>query len=420
MKNKKSFPKTLVLCQNKINQFTGGGIVLSNLFGEVQPKRLMFFHRDVDYDDDSLFVEKRLNWRWLRFNLFNSIELFARWVVACLVFFKKPSLKDFKGILIQSCYFYFPRDVDQQVKEFSPDVLYAWCSDNLWVKTIKSVAARYNIPYVIHFMDNHVDLDPKSAFEAATFPVFKRNLSKVVTKSAALYTISESMGESYQERWDKPYEVFHGLIESDKWPLPNDSPISDEYFKLVFTGSVEKGQLSGLKDIAVVLDNLIEKGVNIKLILYLTPAYAQSVKSSLENFRCVEIQPHPDFSSLRNELLKADLLVLAFGFDKQTINYYRYSFATKIVPYMLSGRPIFVYGPDEIEPVRYAIKGGWASVVREHDSKLLINTINKLISDKDERDNLAKRAWVAGVAEHDLYSNVNRFKNSLSKISETL
>ena len=112
--------------------------------------------------------------------------------------------------------------------------------------------------------------------------------------------------------------------------------------------------------------------------------------------------------------------MLAFGFDKQTINYYRYSFATKIVPYMLSGRPIFVYGPDEIEPVRYAIKGGWASVVREHDSKLLINTINKLISDKDERDNLAKRAWVAGVAEHDLYSNVNRFKNSLSKISETL
>ena len=414
------FPKTLILCQNKINEFTGGGIVLSNLFGEVPPERLMFFHRDVDYDDDSLFVEKRLNWRWLRFNLFNSIELFARWVVACLVFFKKPSLKDFKGILIQSCYFYFPRDVDQQVKEFSPDVLYAWCSDILWIKTIKSVAARYNIPYVIHFMDNHVDLTPKLALEAATFPIFKRNLAKLVKKSAVLFTISESMGESYQKRWDKPFEVYHGLIESNKWPLPNVRPVDNDSFKVVFTGSIEQGQLLGLKDIAVALDKLIDKGINIKLILYLTPVYAQSIKFSLGSFRCVEIKSHPDFSSLRNELLKADLLVLAFGFDEQTINYYRYSFATKIVPYMLSGRPILVYGPDEIEPVKYAIKGGWASIVREHDVELLFNTIKKLISDKNERESLAKRAWIAGIAEHDLHSNANRFKSSLSNISKIL
>ena len=420
MNDKELFPKTLVLCQNKINQFTGGGIVLSNLFGKVSPDRLMFFHRDVDYDDDSLFVEKRLNWRWLRFNLFNSIELFARWVVACLVFFKKPSLKDFKGILIQSCYFYFPRDVDQQVKEFSPDVLYAWCSDILWAETIKSVAVRYDIPYVIHFMDNHVDLDPKSTLEMATFPIFKRELAKLVNKSVVLFTISESMGGSYQKRWGKPYEVYHGLIESNKWPLSNTRHLDNNSFKVAYTGSIEDGQLLGLKDIATALDKFISKGVDVKLILYLTPVYTQSVKSSLGSFRCVEIKLHPDFSSLRNELLKADLLVLAFGFDEQTINYYRYSFATKIVPYMLSGRPILVYGPDEIEPVKYAIKGGWASIVREHDVELLFNTIKKLISDKNERESLAKRAWMAGIAEHDLHSNANRFKSSLSNISKIL
>ena len=413
MNNKKPFPKTLVLCQNKINQFTGGGVVLSNLFGEIPPERLMFFHNDIDYLGESSFVEKRLNWRWLRFNLFNLIEIFFRWLVAFLFFFKKSSLKDFKNILIQSCYFYFPKDIDQQVKQFGPEVLYAWCSDILWAETIKSVAKRYDIPYVIHFMDNHVGLDPKSTFEIATFPVFKRELGQLVDKSIVLFTISESMGKSYQKLWGKSYEVFHGLIESNKWPLTKIHPLKKRDFKVAYTGSVEHGQLLGLKDVAIALEKLIDNGIKIKLFLYLTPIYAQSVESSLGSFKCVEIKSHPDFSSLRKELIKADLLLLAFGFDEQTINYYRYSFSTKMVPYMLSGRPIFVYGPDEIEPVQYAIRGGWASVVSENNVEAVFKALKELISNKNFRESQAKKAWIEGIKEHDLYLNANRFENKM-------
>ena len=159
MDNDKSFPKTLVLCQNQINQYTGGGVILANFFGEVPPDRLIFFHRDVDYPVNSPFVEKRLDWLWLRINFYNFFEILFRWIFANLFSFKNSSIKDFKSILIQSCYFYFPKEVDQQVREFKPEVLYAWCSDILWAETIKSVAKRYKIPYVIHFMDNHVDLN---------------------------------------------------------------------------------------------------------------------------------------------------------------------------------------------------------------------------------------------------------------------
>jgi hypothetical protein len=416
----KSFPKTIILCQNKINEFTGGGIVLSNLFGKVPPDRLMFFHRDIDYGGSSLFVEKKLDGRWLRFNLINAVELFFRWGIALLFYFKKASFQDLKNLLLQSCYFYFPKDVDQQVKEFAPEILYAWCSDNLWVKTVQSVAKRYDIPYVIHFMDNHVDLTPETSKEIAVFPVFRRNLIHLVHNSAQLFTISESMGKVYQARWNKSFEIFHGLIESEKWPLPNLSSLRDGPFRIVFTGSVEQGQLLGLKDVAQALDVLINKGVNIRLALYLTPSYIDSVKSTFSHFKCVEILPHPDFSLLRNELSKADLLLLAYGFDDQTINYYRYSFATKIVPYMLSGRAILVYGPKEIEPVRYAADGGWASVLTIQNQDVLIDTITVLMRDKEKRDMLSDKAWTAGVTEHDLDLNARRFKSSMTKISKTL
>ena len=418
MDNDKSFPKTLVLCQNKINQYTGGGVILANFFGEVPPDRLIFFHRDVDYPANSPFVEKRLDWLWLRINFYNFFEILFRWIFANLFSFKNSSIKDFKSILIQSCYFYFPKEVDQQVREFKPEVLYAWCSDILWAETIKSVAKRYKIPYVIHFMDNHVDLNLKSTFEIATFPVFKRKLGKLVDKSDILFAISNAMGQSYKKRWGKQFEEYHGVIETSKWPLTKARPIDKDNFKIAYTGSIEQGQLLGLKDVVAALEKLTESGINIKLFIYVTPSYAESVKSSLGKSKCVKIKNHPNFSSLRKELLKADLLLLAFGFDKQTINYYRYSFATKIVPYMLSGRPILVYGPEEIEPVKYAVENGWALVVSHRSEDLVLNAIYKLIGNNGMRESLAKKAWEKGAMEHDLSLNAKRFKLSMTNIAK--
>ena len=88
------FPKTIILCQNKINEFSGGGVVLSNLFGNVAPEYLMFFHRDLEYDGGSEFVEKRLCGHWLKFNFFNAIELVIRWCVASMFSNKNTHFRD--------------------------------------------------------------------------------------------------------------------------------------------------------------------------------------------------------------------------------------------------------------------------------------------------------------------------------------
>ena len=137
----------------------------------------------------------------------------------------------------------------------------------------------------------------------------------------------------------------------------------DGIFRIAFTGSAESGQLKGLRIIAQSIARISKNSqLNIKLILYLTESYASRVKPHMADFSFVEFRPHPNFSNLRAELASVDALLLAYGTDAKTINYYRYSFATKIVPYMMSGRAIFVYGPVEIEPVAYAKRDSWAKV----------------------------------------------------------
>ena len=406
------YPKTLILCQNKINQYTGGGIVLSNLFGSADADRLMFFHRDINYDHESQYDEHKLIWKWLRPRFIILVELFFRWVCAGLFRFKRIRMSDIRKIVLQSCYFKIPSDLERQVRDFKPDIIYAWGGDILWVSTISKMAKWLNLPCVIHFMDNHVGVVPKSAIELALLPVFQRELSNTIATTNTIYTISDSMGRAYKKIWHKPYEVFHGVIDATQWPFPESSK-KNKPFTIAFTGSVEHGQLVGLIDVAKTLEMMIEKGIEIRLVLYLTEKYMDIARPVLGGYRCVEFKPHPDFSMLRNELLKNDLCILAFGFDAQTINYFRYSFSTKIVPYMMSGRAIIVYGPEEIEPVRYAIAGGWAEVINKNDKDLLALRINELINDDVKRERLAKLAWQAGGLEHDLHANSIRFSQSL-------
>ena len=57
---RRDFPRVLVLAQNRIQPYTGGGVVLSNLFGEFPAEKLIFLHRDIDYDFEIPYPEERL------------------------------------------------------------------------------------------------------------------------------------------------------------------------------------------------------------------------------------------------------------------------------------------------------------------------------------------------------------------------
>jgi hypothetical protein len=234
--------------------------------------------------------------------------------------------------------------------------------------------------------------------------------------AAAIYTISESMGQAYHSLWERPYEVFHGLLDTVAWPWPGERK-ADWVFTLVFTGSVESGQLLGLRDVAAAVARLVKGGMAVRLVLYLTEQYERLVIREFAAFPHVEIRRHPDFSGLRMVLAEADMLVLAYGFDERTVHYYRYSFATKVVPYMLSGRCILVYGPDEIEPVAYAQRGGWAATVNKSGVPGLVETIGALAAAPRERERLAREAYDAGCQEHDLAENSARFAHCLSVVA---
>lgn len=411
-----SCPRVLVLCQNKIQPFTGGGVVLSNLFHGFPADHLMFFHRDQDYGTESPYREFRVIGRWLRPRPLATFSAMLRWVLEAVRNPRRAALRDLIGLVVQNSRACFPAEISRAVDGFRPQVIYAWIGDSLWAEVVTAAVQRYRVPYVIHFMDNHAGLQPETPLDHTLHPVFLRRLARVVAGAAAIYTISDSMGQAYQALFGKRYEVFHGLLDTTAWPLRPPRP-AGRPFTLAFTGSIEQGQMLGLADVAAAVDQLVAGGMSIRLVLYLTEQYEQQWAQELAKYRCIEIRRHPAFAQLADALAGADLLVLAYGFDERTVNYYRYSFATKIVPYMLSGTCILAYGPPAIEPIAYAHRGGWASVVDKPDIETLARQIAKLVDDAGQRVGLAAAAYEAALGEHDLIRNAKRFSDSLLAIA---
>jgi glycosyltransferase involved in cell wall biosynthesis len=152
-------------------------------------------------------------------------------------------------------------------------------------------------------------------------------------------------------------------------------------------------------------------------VLYITEDYRRRVQGYFTALKGVEIRPHPPAEGLRAALALADALILAYGFDPRTIEYYRYSFPTKLVPYMLSGTPIVAYGPAAIAPIDEAVKGGWASVLTTKSSDALATELRGLMGNPGDRLRLGRLAHAAACREHDQSIVAARFREYLRAAS---
>jgi glycosyltransferase involved in cell wall biosynthesis len=407
-----TLPRVLVIANNRIQPFTGGGVVLASLFALFPRQNLFIVHADSTAWEAGGYKEHHLG--PLRVHLTDAARLLRMLGLAATRISRSTRRSDLVQLVVQSCRFRIPATVDEEIRRFAPQVIYAWAGDSVWVRLIEECAARYGVQYVIHFMDNHVELSGANAVEGVAHAEYRRNLARVVSKAKRIFTISSAMGVAYHAKFKKSFDVFHGVMDKKGWGWPD--PTENDVFTLAFTGSIESGQLGGLRDVAAAVDQLARKGRKVRLVLYLTESYEARARRELGEFENVEYVRHPDATGLRNALIAANVLVLAYGFDKRCIEYYRYSFPTKVVPYMLSGRCILAYGPLSIEPIAYVKRGGWGEVVFTEGAEELARVIEALMAAPDKCQRLARSAYEAGLEEHDLERHARRFLTAMDDL----
>ena len=248
------YPRVLLLCHDTLQPFSGGGATLRGLFSAFPPEALFSVHNDGHPPDACrLGTTHRITNDDVRYlqpvGLAHALNRFF-WTTPVAPrrdvgsngqpgpVAGMPVGSGVRSLVSQAGYLRLSPAVLAAIRDFKPDLLYGWIGDPLWGRTLTWLAAELRVPYVVHFMDNHIGLvTPPDWIGKLGARLLRRQIDRTVAGAASVLAISDAMADAYAERWRRPVRAFHGVMRIDGWPAPAARQ-SGDVCELAFTGSI--------------------------------------------------------------------------------------------------------------------------------------------------------------------------------------
>ena len=211
----------------------------------------------------------------------------------------------------------------------------------------------------------------------------------------------------------------HFIILSilDSWTpyCKTDYKIAADHVRILYSGRIGIGITESLIEIAEVICIMNKEGFKIKLYIQ-SPSSDPEVRSRLQNFDCIVLNPVVEYSRLPYIFSQADFLVIANDFHKEGIDFLRFSMPTKVTEYMVSGTPVLIYAPSETAVSRFFEENQCGCCVGEQNPEKLRKAIELMISDEEYRKQLSHKAVTLAKDLFDANKVQKEFQQLLIKL----
>ena len=376
----KTFPKVLIISEFSFNKVSGGGILFTNLFEDFPADNIALIHEDRN------FKSEKYKFCLCIKNQKKFLENISKFFPLKLKLFIK---KLYNFILTKFLLIRANKDqgINNFIESFNPDIIYTILGNNEMMRFIKNIIEKYNFPVVTHIMDDFINSvgNIKNEEQKDLFNYF-------IEHSVLRLAINKKMSIDYTKRYRLPFYVIHNGLDRKK--IQNIKNSSSQIKRITYIGSIYKNaQLQSIIDISFAVSSLNKKGKKIILNLYLPKNQIQEFKSSFSQNKNVIMKINDlgdkDYFSI---ISQSNLLILAANFDKESISYYSLSWPAKMASYLMSGIPIFIYGPNNIYFISEAMKKKWALVCNKSDDLFLEGSICKILYDNKTKKIVIKNA----------------------------
>ncbi|RDV03180.1 glycosyltransferase [Undibacter mobilis] len=304
------------------------------------------------------------------------------------------------------------------INDFRPDLIYTILGSNGMMSLIEQVRARFNIPLVVHIMDDWVSVNHRDGLFA---PIERARMTRAVEhafKAArTCLGISPAMCAAYSERYGRDFIPFQYSLDRTRWGEIRKSDLAvSQPPELLYAGSIfRNAQLDSLIDCAHAVAKLNEAGFPLKLRVATSPANGANFGAQLKVHPNIIVDTAAvDDDAFFRRLAAADALVLPVNFDRASVDFIRYSMPTKVPAYLNSGTPIFAYGSLDTAQIQYARDARWGLTVTERSTDKLQAALRRITADMDLRRLLSHTA--RKVAEnHDAHRVRDAFQDLLRR-----
>lgn len=378
------FPRVLVVTANNFNLITGGGITLTNLFRGWPSDHLANVHEDALPEDRTVcqrcyrLTHEEIRWvgpfslvqgwygqkkqQGLAMGATEGASSAGGWlsVVKRLLGDGAPKRAQLTPQLIE------------WVERFQPTVLYGFLGSLEQITLLRSLAARFHVPTVVHMMDDWpAVLHRRGLLGPIVGPMVRRELAGALREARVRLAICEEMCEEYRRRYGYEFTAFQNALDPAQWlPHARTDWGAGRPFVVRYVGSIlPDGQKDSLKDIAQAVVGLWKSGRRVQLRVHAPKADADYLRALAAPSEALLIEGPPDPALVPRMLAEADLLLLPYNFDERSARYIRFSLPTKAPAYMMSATPVLVYAPADVATARMRIERAGGMCCRPRGKK---------------------------------------------------
>lgn len=265
-------------------------------------------------------------------------------------------------------------------------VLASFPYDDFVVATFLA-ASKLNLPFYAHMHDLWRE-NTSPGTPAARFA--QRWEPRIVKGATRVLCMTESMQRHYEKKYGIQTDLFpHTVSEQDCLNAPTEMRAPQMSTPTVlFVGTVSSQMnLDALKVLAAASELLPREYE----LIYCTPTEWEALnRIGICSSRLrVKYVSRAEVQRLESE---AHVLVTPLSHKNCSLDEVHTVFSTKLVEYLLSGRPIVVFAPDGSYHAESARKNGWGYVVTQDSPLALASAIMKVVTDESLAAKLVQAA----------------------------
>lgn len=434
------FPKVLIIGQ-PFNNYSGGGITLSNLFSGWDRDKLavassgILLSGTIDTELCNTYYRlgnKEYKWsfpfNFLQRNYTSGLLEFDENKIQDLTI-RRSKLRDklilniFLPLLKYSGIFHIiyktrlSEDFCRWLDNYDPAIIYIQATSRDAVLFCLAVHSYLKKPLVFHIMDDWPStISDKGIFKKYWNKRIDRELRLLLNKASILMSISDEMAAEYKKRYGRDFITFHNSINLKQWePYQKKNYDLRSIPTILYTGRIGVANINSLLLMAKAINNLNSDRLRIKFDIF-SPDYNSLDAKLFSNLRGVQLNKAVPYSSIPPLLASYDFLFLPLDFDRKGIRYAQLSMPTKVPEYMISGTPIIILAPEATALVKYAKTHNWAHVISRGDINEISLAVKQLIENRGMRIQIAQNAVNAAKENHDSTCVTKHFREIILSI----
>jgi glycosyltransferase involved in cell wall biosynthesis len=433
------FPKILILGQT-FNDFSGGGVTLSNLFKGWPIDNLAVISYPFMLHNAATTIcqnyyqigQEELTWRFplsILKQKFQSGKLHHKKESKLSILHETPSFRHsfsstfvtpflrWAGLVHVTSRIDISPQLRKWLSDFSPEVLYIQISNRESINFAIELIEHIKIPSVLHMMDDWPStISSRGLFNKYWHRVIDREFRVLLDKTNLHLSISDAMSEEYLIRYGKHFIPFHNSIESERFNLEFKAQKGeDNKLRILYMGRIGTANRSSLLGFAKGISVCDFPDFSVEFDIY-TKDYESLDSKKIRRFKQVSIYKAVENIDIPDLLVSYDILLLPLDFTDSGLKFSRLSMPTKAIEYMASGTPILVYAPSETAIYKFCNRNECAHCIPSPDHQELSRSMVKLFTDPEYRDRLALNARQIARQQFDAVKVRQEFRSTISNL----